>query len=41
MHAMVSGLLAQLLPSLATLTDLGVGVWGRAKAEYDRHIATL
>jgi saccharopine dehydrogenase (NAD+, L-lysine-forming) len=32
---------AQLLPSLATLTDLGVGVWGRAKAEYDRHIATL
>ena len=32
---------AQLLPSLATLTDLGAGVWGRAKAEYDRHIATV
>lgn len=31
----------QLLPSLLTLTDLSVGVWGRAKAEYDRHIATL
>ena len=31
----------QLLPSLLTLTDLGAGVWGRAKAEYDRHIATL
>ena len=32
---------AQLLPSLMTLTDLGAGVWGRAKAEYDRHIATV
>ena len=32
---------AQLLPSLATLTDLTAGVWGRAKAEYDRHIATV
>jgi saccharopine dehydrogenase (NAD+, L-lysine-forming) len=32
---------AQLLPSLLTLTDLSVGVWGRAKAEYDRHIAGL
>lgn len=31
----------QLLPSLLTLTDLSAGVWGRAKAEYDRHIATL
>lgn len=31
----------QLLPSLLTLTDLSKGVWGRAKAEYDRHIATL
>lgn len=28
----------QLLPSLLTLTDLDAGVWGRAKAEYDRHI---
>lgn len=32
---------AQLLPSLLTLTELGAGVWGRAKAEYDRHIATV
>ena len=32
---------AQLLPSLLTLTDLSAGVWGRAKAEYDRHIAGL
>ena len=32
---------AQLLPSLMTLTDLSAGVWGRAKAEYDRHIATV
>lgn len=32
---------AQLLPSLLTLTDLSAGVWGRAKAEYDRHIATV
>jgi saccharopine dehydrogenase (NAD+, L-lysine-forming) len=31
----------QLLPSLLTLTDLSAGVWGRARAEYDRHIATL
>ena len=31
----------QLLPSLMTLTDLTAGVWGRAKVEYDRHIATL
>lgn len=32
---------AQLLPSLLTLTDLTSGVWGRAKVEYDRHIATV
>jgi saccharopine dehydrogenase (NAD+, L-lysine-forming) len=32
---------AQLLPSLTTLTDLQAGVWGRAKAEYDRHISGL
>jgi saccharopine dehydrogenase (NAD+, L-lysine forming) len=32
---------AQLLPSLITLTDLQSGVWGRAKAEYDRHSAGL
>ena len=31
----------QLLPSLLTLTDIGSGVWGRAKAEFDRHTATL
>jgi saccharopine dehydrogenase (NAD+, L-lysine-forming) len=30
---------AQLLPSLLTLNDLGSGVWGRAKAEFDRHVA--
>lgn len=30
---------AQLLPSLATLTDLSAGVWCRAKAEFDRHAA--
>lgn len=28
----------QLLPSLLTLGDLSAGVWGRARAEYDRHI---
>lgn len=32
---------AQLLPSLSTLTDLSAGVWGRAKAEFDRHSANL
>ena len=32
---------AQLLPSLLTLTNLETGVWGRAKTEYDRYIATL
>jgi saccharopine dehydrogenase (NAD+, L-lysine forming) len=30
---------AQLLPSLLTLTDLTKGVWGRAKVEFDRHVA--
>ena len=30
---------AQLLPSLLTLTELGAGVWGRARAEFDRQIA--
>ncbi|MES2333743.1 MAG: saccharopine dehydrogenase [Pseudomonadota bacterium] len=30
---------AQLLPSLLTLTALDKGVWGRAKAEFDRHVA--
>lgn len=29
---------AQLLPSLLTLTDLNAGVWGRASAEFDRHL---
>ena len=28
----------QLLPSLMTLTDLSAGVWGRAAAEYQRHL---
>ena len=32
---------AQLLPSLLTLTDLQSGVWGRAKTDYDRHVATV
>jgi len=32
---------AQLLPSLLTLADLESGVWGRAKADYDRHIQTV
>ena len=30
---------AQLLPSLLTLGSLASGVWGRAKAEFDRHVA--
>ncbi len=30
---------AQLLPSLLTLDALDKGVWGRAKAEFDRHVA--
>ena len=29
---------AQLLPSLLTLPDLSAGVWGRAKAEFDKHV---
>jgi saccharopine dehydrogenase (NAD+, L-lysine-forming) len=32
---------AQLLPSLLALPDIDQGVWGRAKAEFDRHSATL
>jgi saccharopine dehydrogenase (NAD+, L-lysine forming) len=32
---------AQLLPSLLTLGSLDLGVWARAKAEYDRHSASL
>jgi len=32
---------AQLLPSLMTLDALGQGVWGRAKAEFDRHIQNI
>lgn len=29
----------QLLASLLSLGDLGAGVWGRARAEFDRHVA--
>jgi saccharopine dehydrogenase (NAD+, L-lysine-forming) len=32
---------AQLLPSLMTLADLDKGVWGRASAEFNTHIAGL
>lgn len=32
---------AQLLPSLLTLDSLQTGVWGRAKADFDRHSAAL
>lgn len=32
---------AQLLPSLLTLPLPGAGVWARARAEFDRHIATI
>ena len=32
---------AQLLPSLLTLGDLANGVWGRAQAEYARHMARV
>ncbi|MBK5946523.1 saccharopine dehydrogenase [Rhodobacter veldkampii DSM 11550] len=32
---------AQLLPALLALGDPGAGVWGRAKAEFDRHMAQL
>ena len=31
----------QLLASLLTLGDLGAGVWGRAKVEFDRHVAAV
>lgn len=32
---------AQLLPHLLTLPNLDHGVWGRARAEYDRHVAQV
>lgn len=32
---------AQLFPSLAALDDLTTGVWGRAKASFDTHIAQV
>lgn len=32
---------AQLLPSLLTLDNLTSGVWGRAKAEFDTHVAKV
>jgi saccharopine dehydrogenase (NAD+, L-lysine-forming) len=32
---------AQLLPSLLTLPEIDSGVWGRAKAIFDHHIATI
>lgn len=32
---------AQLLPSLLTLKALDAGVWGRAKQEFDRHVASV
>ena len=32
---------AQLLPTLLALGQINDGVWARAKAEYDRHIATV
>jgi saccharopine dehydrogenase (NAD+, L-lysine forming) len=32
---------AQLLPSLMQLASLESGVWGRAKAEFDRHVANV
>ena len=32
---------AQLLPSLLTLGNLNAGVWGRAKAEFDRHTSSM
>lgn len=31
----------QLLPSLLTLGTIGSGVWERAKAEFDKHVATV
>jgi saccharopine dehydrogenase (NAD+, L-lysine forming) len=32
---------AQLLPSLLTLNALDAGVWGRAKVEFERHVADV
>lgn len=32
---------SQLLPTLLALGDLEQGVWGRARAEFDRHLAAL
>ena len=32
---------AQVLPSLLALGDLGGGVWGRARLEFDRHVAAV
>ena len=32
---------SQLLPSLLTLNNLTTGVWGRAKAQFDTHIAKI
>jgi saccharopine dehydrogenase (NAD+, L-lysine-forming) len=32
---------AQLLPTLLQIDALDEGAWGRAKAEFDRHVATL
>ena len=32
---------AQLLPTLLTLGQISAGVWGRAKADFDRHSTTL
>lgn len=32
---------AQLLPSLLTLAQLDAGVWARAKADFDKHVATV
>jgi hypothetical protein len=29
------------LPSLQTLGDLGAGVWGRAKTQFDDHVAMV
>lgn len=32
---------SQLLPSLKTLDTLNTGVWARARADFDRHVATV
>lgn len=32
---------AELLPSLAALPDVDAGVWARARAEFERHVAAL